>query len=155
ESGCAPAGRREVFIMAWNWFRWRRPSFLPQHSAGGTGRRKRVRLTIEVLEHRCLLATAVWDGVGFDEFGRLQSDGAFWTNRYNWVGDAPPQPGDAVVTPAVAATPHVPCDGPFLINSLVSDEAFGIPGSLTAATVQVNNTFGFRGLLEGATILPG
>ncbi|WP_145272924.1 hypothetical protein [Tautonia plasticadhaerens] len=53
-----------------------------------------MNLDMELLEHRRLLATRIWDGGGGD---------ALWTTAANWVDDTAPVENDELVFPTGAA----------------------------------------------------
>jgi len=104
--------------------------------------RSSVRFVCESVESRVLLAAVNWTGGG---------DGVNWTNAANWSSN-PSLPGPADdVTISVAANPTISLTGTQTINSLVSDEALNISGTLSvAAASSLNATTGLTGTLSGS-----
>lgn len=62
----------------------KQPMTPPRHQS-------RTRLTLEILEDRCLMATRIWDG------GAVSNN---WTNANNWANNIAPVAGDDLVFPS-------------------------------------------------------
>jgi autotransporter-associated beta strand protein len=79
------------------WMLPRLADFFRAERRPGTARTRRhvraYRPRLETLEDRAVPATVTWDGLGRTEN---------WTDRFNWVGDVCPLPGDDLVFPANA-----------------------------------------------------
>ena len=81
---------------------------------------------LELLEPRLMLAAVSWDGGG---------DGASWTDRFNWSGDALPISTSDVTIDVVADPTITLSSGTYTIHSLSSSETLVFSGgTLTVST---------------------